>query len=379
MLKNRFIIYALFFFIGCNQSSDLILEENRLSDHKRYYVEFVEDVEIEIGNEGFNIYDSKAIFDSDDGLIFVGYKRFAHVLDFFNIDKKTFIKSLILQRDGPNSFQTIYKIQVHNLDSIFIKEHLVIKIINENGEIKNSFPAIFEKNSLLPDGGFMAYNDACINFSKEKNEFIGFYFPNTNYEKRELEKDTPFICAMDVNSLAIRVLDIKYPSYIRNNYFKIPERMPNVQFLEDKIIYSFPFISNIYVYDFQSNKTNRYGGRSKNSNNLDLQDGSDDYDYRLTGSVFYNVEHIADKDIYLRGHWGSQERIQLNGEPSSGATKKGFLIFFDSQFNVINEIEINSDYWIEDYFVHDNHLYLYKKELYSQNENKLIFGKFEIQ
>lgn len=367
------------FYIGCSQSSDLILEENGPSDQKSYSLEFVEDIEIEIGNEGFNLYDSKAIFNSDDGMIFVGYKRFAHVLDFFNIDKRTFLKSLILQRDGPNSFQTIYKIHIHNLDSIFVKEHLDIKIINEKGEIKNSIPAIFEKNSRIPDGGFFAYNDASIYFSKETNEFFGFYFPDSNYESRELEEDTPFICAMDVTTLTIRVLDIKYPSYIRKNYFIIPERMPNVKFLEDKIIYGFPFLSNIYVYDFQSNKTNRYGGRSEISNNLELRDGSDDYQYRLTGTVFYDVEHIADKDIYLRGHWSSQERIQLNGEPSSADTKKGYIIFLDSQFNVINEIEIHSDYWIEEYFVHDNHLYLFKKELSSQNENKLIIGKFQIQ
>ncbi len=39
----------------------------------------------------------------------------------------------------------------------------------------------------------------------------------------------------------------------------------------------------------------------------------------------------------------------------------------------------NSHYWIEAHFKSKNHLYLYKKEDFEGQEDKLVFGKFKIE
>lgn len=378
ILKLSLILLFLVFY-SCNSKREKKMIKTNFSHQESVSLKFIEDITIDISKEGFTMYDTKALIPVDSGLIFIGYKRFANVLDIFNISSKKLLNRILFDQDGPNSIQNIHKIYSSNLDSIFIKEDLSIKLINLKGEIINSVSTMVSGIPNIPEGKFISYNDANIHFNNSNKKFTGFYFPNSNYDLRKLDYDCPLICTLDFNNMSVEILDIFYPEIVRKNYSLIPDKMPNIQFFEDKIIYGFPFYCNFYVFDYKTNIVKEFGGESKYSNNFELDDKSEVYQYRLTGTIFYNFEYVTDKDIYLRAHWGSQDRLQLDGSISSSDTKKAYIIFFDNDFNKINEIEIDSDYWIEEHFIHDNFLYLYKKDTRFENENNLVFGKFEIQ
>jgi hypothetical protein len=373
----NFILFFMLLITSCKQENNQVID-NKYSSESDIDIELVEEIKVDVSEHGYSMYDNKFVFKDGKNLLLFGYSGTPHQLVLVNLTNRVVEDSLTINKEGPNSIETVFKTFVHNLDSIFIVDYQKLKIIDIDGNIKYSLKTLFSKSDLVPDGNVVNYNDANIYFDANSKSFYGFYFPFKNYESKLLSTDTPFICRINLITEEIEILPIYYPDIVRNNYDIIPERMPNINFIDNKIFYSFPFLSDIYEYDLISKKSVSYGGKSRFSENFSLINNDPLYNYRLTGTVFYNVEYISTLDCFLRGHWGSQETFQNDGSQSSNFTKDGYIIFFDKFFNYINEIKIDDRYWIEEYFVIDDYLYLYKKQTNPKDEDFVTFGKFRL-
>ncbi len=378
-MKTINLIYILFHLLlltSCNSENDQVLN-NEYSNSLGINLELIEEIKIDISEYGYNIYDNKFVFKEGKNLFLLGYSGKSHQLDLINLTDHFIENSIILKKEGPNGIQNVFKIFVHNLDSIFIVDYQSLKILDIEGNIKLSLKSVFLESELIPEGNIINYNDADTFYDANSNKFYGFYFPFKNYEGQKLSEDTPLICSIDIKTGKLEFLPIKYPYIVRNNYNLVPQRMPNIKYINNKIFYGFPFLSDIYEFDLSTRKSKSYGGKSKYSDNISFISNDDFYNYRLTGTIFYNLEYIREFESYLRGHWGSQEIRQIDGTDSDNFTKKGYLIFFDKNLKYINEIKIDDSYWIEEYFVFDDHIYLYKKNIDYKEEDYLIFGKFK--
>jgi hypothetical protein len=375
-IRLTLIFIILFFLSGCSIGNDEVIE-NKYSSSPPIDIELVEEIRIDISEYGSGMYDNKFVFKENNTLYFLGYDGKSHGFDLINLTDRVIEKRIVINKEGPDGIQTVFKTFVHNLDSIFIVDYQLLKIIDMEGHVRFSIPTVFPEDENIPEGNIINYNDADVFFDASINRFYGFYFPFANYEGGILKQNTPFVCWIDIKTRNVEVLPIKYPSLVRKNYDRIHEKMPNMKFINNKLFYGFPFLSNIYEFDFVSEISKSYGGKSKYSDNFSVIDNDGIYNYRLTGTIFYNLEFISCLSSYMRGHWGSQDIFQNDGSQSDNFTKDGYIIFFDRYFRYINEIKVDDSYWIEEYFVLDDHLYLYKKKPDRIEEDFLIFGKFK--
>ena len=120
------------------------------------------------------------------------------------------------------------------------------------------------------------------------------------------------------------------------------------------------------------------GGKSRFSQNI--QDFSlPPQDFRLLGTWFNSVEYDYYSGLFIRTHWGSQPRLQIDSSPSTALTKPGYIMVFDKSFAVVDEIELPNEYWVEDSFVFSEGMAFWSKESHFNDENIIELGLLRIQ
>jgi hypothetical protein len=155
--------------------------------------------------------------------------------------------------------------------------------------------------------------------------------------------------------------------------------MPNISYVNGQIIYGFPIESNIYIYDLKKDKFEEYGGKSRFSDNIENFDRKEEETFRHTGTWFNNVNYDKRNNIYYRTHWGSQDLKLDDMTYSTSYTKPGYIMFFDADFNVIEEMKIDDKLWLESSFNYSEGIGFWVKDKYLEDEGILKIGLYEYE
>ena len=79
-----------------------------------------------------------------------------------------------------------------------------------------------------------------------------------------------------------------------------------------------------------------------------------------------------ENNLYYRTHWVSQAALQLDSTPSTALTKPGYVMIFDEDFSVIDEMELPVKYWLEDSFMFSEGMAFWSKDEYIEKENVIV-------
>jgi hypothetical protein len=376
----RFTVYSfcLFLLYSCG-----VFEQNYLEDNK------VSKIEIEYGFEKVNLigdsltltyYAKRDIYTKENTDWLFGHNHAINSIDVFNLTEKKFSHRINLESDGPNGIERVYQLKVVSLDSIAILDTSIsLKIVSSDAKvIKKLDLRVSDSESGQPLGYFYNYNDARIVYEKDKRSFI-LHFLNESVKERKFKSKDPHSIFGRINLEGeVDFLPISHSRVIYERNGEVIERMPNYSYHKGKIIYGFIFESNIYTFDLRTGDRSLYGGKSKFSQNM--QDFSlPPQEFRLLGTWFNSVIFDSSSGFYLRTHWGSQPRLQIDSNPSSALTKPGYIMVFDEGFAVVDEIELPEEYWLEDSFVYSEGMAFWSKESLINEENSIELGLLRIR
>ena len=308
-----------------------------------------------------------------------GFNPRRHSFDVFDLNNKKFIKHIKLNRDGPNSISRVYKFLVHSSDSIIIMDALSLKIINGNGEVKNKISLDIEGIPNIPDGHFLNYNDASLIYFPEREELIAHFIPKSLLGKIGNYEDAPLLGSINLETEKVKIFPVSYSKLIVDRKGKVDERMPNISYANGNIIYGFPVESNIYTYDLAKDTFEEFGGKSKFSDNIENFDRKEEETFRHTGTWFNSVNYDERNNIFYRTHWGSQDLKLDDMTYSTSYTKPGYVMFFDLDFNVIEEVKIDDKLWLESSFKYSEGIGFWVKDKYLEDEDILKIGLYEYE
>lgn len=375
-MKNKMLICFVFLLLtvcwGCDNSS-LVLDGEysslNLSVKNSVY-------EVGVDSVGLIVYFSEphVYHDGKEYFLYV-YNNPLHSIDIYNLSRKTFKNRIKLGESGVDEIRKFYNMYVKSPDSVYVMGAGRFYLINQSGNVLKRFSAQYDASDITNGGYFYSPNEATFNIDMSGSRFRGYFVHNdvvANNRSTESLKNF-FLGQMDLTSGALSLLPLNYSEFIQTNYGDFSNEIsPNLEFSGDEIFYNWPIESNIYRYDLVENKTETFGAKSKYSVNEALPYSKNpNYDFRTEGTWFNRVHRYPGTDYFYRTHWGSQPKTTLSGESSGATTKPGFIMFFDKDMKIIDEVEIDNSCHLELSFSTDEGVFFWAKDGADESTMKL--------
>ena len=155
--------------------------------------------------------------------------------------------------------------------------------------------------------------------------------------------------------------------------------MPRINALNaDRIIYNFPYSSNVYQYDRQTQETLVMDMPSQTiANELDMKEfeisnAAEKGKKELTSSRFDWVHYSAEADKYYRVHHAGYEDFN---DKEASRMRKAYLMVYDEKNQTTKEYLLPSQFSAI-YFIHDDVLYF---DFDGTNDEVLTFAKIDLR
>lgn len=283
----------------------------------------------------YNITDFMNV-DTIKGMIAYNYRL--HSLDIINLDGKHPVSSIPLQQEGPDGVSNrISGIDFINWDSIWIYDKTAVCLLNKRGEVKNriSMPGSWEK--ILVEANY-AINTAKFTYNQNHHSLLYL-----------AKRDSFVIEEFDViNQKVVK----RYP--LSNSVVNLERALlygdmdaPNVTFVTGKVIYNYPYESNIYLLDLNSGKQSVIDAKSRYTSNEARQCTAKGYSlwerHRIENVHFYDVMYLSGCDRYVRLHLSGKE---FDANESAQALIDGkdiYMMCFDKDFNLLGESKLENN------------------------------------
>lgn len=307
-----------------------------------------------------------------------GYNHTTHSVDIFDLNQRKISHRIFLESDGPDAIERVYQLKVIGKDSIAVMQGLKMGLINNGGKVLQSTSLVYNGSEDNSDGYFYNYNDATIVYQKSSKSFI-LHFMNEAVKAGIFNQTDPPIIFGEVNLAGnIEFIPILYPEIFFDRNGEVAEHMPNYSVYNGKLIYGFTFESNIYTFDLLSKERKVYGGKSTFSQNIQDFELIKNTNYRLVGTWFNRMILNPENNLYYRTHWRSQPPLQLDLTPNDALSKPGYVMIFDENFSVVDEIELPNKYWLEDSFMFSEGMAFWSKDQFIKNENVPVLGILKV-
>ena len=377
LILSSFSIVLCTLVLGCKNSSDLILEATPSSQNinlKRA------EIAIPVDSLGLSVYGTDPIiYKTGNDFLLYAYNTPQHSIDVYNLTQQAFKSRIKLHRDGPNQVNKVYNSYVLNPDSIYIMGKGKLYLLNQLGEVTTSYNTIFEASENTEGGYFHSPNEANFIIEHGGAAMLGFFIHyNTISTERTLESlSNPILGRLNLKDEGLSFYPVTYSQFIQQNQGDFSELKPNFTFTANQLIYNWPIESNIYTFEYKSGKKKILGAKSDFSANAALTiTGNSKYDYRNEGTWFNSIKPYPGTKLYYRTHWGSQPRTTPNGDKTDASTKPGYIMLLSENFEVIEEIELDSDCFLEGSFATNDGIFFWAKD--GMNENEMKFCVYSV-
>jgi hypothetical protein len=264
----------------------------------------------------------------------VGYNYRTHSLDKIVLSEHPSMSSLELSKEGPNGvLARVASICPVSEDSIWVYDGTFISLLNDRGEVCRKIPFPSDVQVLLETN--YAMHTAKLYYDRETSSL---YYP-------VLRADSVFVEEYNLSKDAVVNSYFLKPSLLNpDNVAEYGDlRFPNVNVVNGKIIYNYPYESTIYLMNMKTGEYAEVGAASKYTSNAAPRcDAKADYSvwqrYGLENTHFYDVMYLPDSQIYARFH--------VEGKSMSASeeltqeffdSKSLYLMLFDSDFRIIGE------------------------------------------
>ena len=371
------LLFIFIFLASCSHNSPLIKDPTK----SRTTVSLeLSKAGIPVDSVGLAIYGTDPfIFEQDNAHFLYIYNTPQHSIDVYNLTQKSFTNRIQLKTEGPDEVNKVYNIFVHSPDSIYIFGKGRLYHTSSKGSVIKAYNTMFEK-SIGTDGGyFHSPNEANFTLNKSGTKMTGLFLHNTSSAaERTQESLANFIIGqLDLSTNNISFLPIEYSEFIKTHKGDFSELKPNLTFTENQIIFNWPIESNIYTYSYTTEHIKTHGAKSEYSKNASpTLSTNPEYNYTNEGTWFKAVKPIPGTNYYYRTHWGSQSKLNKDGKPSDASSKPGYLMILTKEFDVITEIRINNDCFLDGSFATDEGIFFWAKD--GMNENEMKFCVYSL-
>jgi hypothetical protein len=345
--KYLLLIFTYFLLIGCDSNNT----------SKPTYRINIDTVKFKISPEFLDYY---AIYDIlDEQNLFLGYNHFDHSLQFIDLNSKETIQTIKLERDGPNRIKTISELFVLG-DKIYLKSTPEWVTINQNGKVLERLNYSNLSKDLNSDyvigGGFtISYTVKRELSIDQKSVYMRLYPVNLEANTPEFYT-APLFCKLNFDTKSVEIEPyLPYPELFRSgiNYGILDK--PSIIELENRLVYSFPNHSTIYVYDFNDSSITANKVKSTKIESLVEinQNGSlrDIIKSSFRSNRYHPIAYDKFRDLYYRVFRVKNDITDEN---------EYFLQIIDNQFNVLKEMNLPDDK------VYQNRYEVTKEGLYFQ-------------
>lgn len=296
---------------------------------------------IDLTEEYLNNYYTQTLFSNGANDFMVAYNHKTHHIDMFNLTTKE-KRTIQLQAEGQNAIPPrVDALYAHAPDTIWIYALGTVYLLNNEGEIDKRY------NLPVDDGEHIInnanYSNATIklNYDTESN---ALRYVTTKMSDRCYF----FVNEFDLETEIVKKAELTYTEAEQGIGEKFGwMQHPNVTYRNNKVIYNFPFNSNVYTLNLETQEMDSFGGKSKFTKNstseTDLASMDNWFRHTVENVHFYEVNYDAHKDCYYRLH---SEGVDFNSNVEMSEllqNKRLFLTIFDGELNVINEFELAKD------------------------------------
>lgn len=267
------------------------------------------------------------------------YDQNSRQLVLIDLKKKIPIHTIAVTLDGPDFFDLPFLDATIRNDSIFILSQNYFSIYDLEGKIKLRFDKdqLNNSNSLFHISDFQVMEQGDILFSKVPLEVMVDNFTSKEKPNLFFTIDTPTgsISEKPVFSPKESLIDDKDRGYYNDLAFHY------MTVSNDSIIYSFPFMSEIFIYNLQTNDQTKIEVPSKFAENLrkpitvaDNNDTKKWADYIYSSSKFSAIERDSKTGFFLRV--STQYKKISDGLSQSNK----YITLIDNKLRKIEEIEL---------------------------------------
>jgi hypothetical protein len=380
----------LFSLVSCRNSDN----EDGLIKSLTYSIDTVS---IDVNEYQLVDYTYSSIFKADSSDYLYGYNQPLHRIDIFSLSGRVFIKSIPLNKDGPNAVEYPFDFFVHTQDSLFYYGgNYSLDIISGLGELvgKNILPSSrnvsdigkqrvgYLSNPIL----FKLYFD-----SKSNSVFFHSYSMESIPNKKEYYQ-APILVEINLETGETKDYPFHFPdSYLVEGEYLGEYMNPNIVIGDSLIIFSFPNSPVINVYDRKHDRLVSKKIESGFTKNMVKSMHSGTYseiylrlNHLVENPYFYTTIFDSYRKLFYRIHRGEHPNPDLNLGNYNLSYTKDYLSVLDENLNLLQEIELPSHtYNALSFFVTREGLFLPFSHYLNPDldESKLVFHvyKFKVE
>ena len=358
-LRKRLFLYSviLFVFSSCSESFKKVRSDTELE------LNFTE-VCIPIKYSQNSLYIQAISKFTDSATLFYGYNKYNHKFDVFNLSKRSFLKEIQLEFDGPNGIPYFSSFDVRDNGDIILGDfksfsklkHDKVEMLRFSSEksdlftFKNGFD--FDNYLLDPGGKDKIPVDSIGNF------YLGV-FPISKMRYYEIIK-------FNFENKTIEKLDYQFPEIFEDKFYG-DNMTPNVTLLNNSLYINYGFSSNVFRYDLEKKTLEQYNLKSAFTENMSGSITQEDFrDPALRAAhdkeiTFFGLKHDPHRNFFYRVHLASRET--LKDKPVF------YFMVFDMELNTLKEIKLPKG--LKPYFEIGKEGVFFPKQ--TESESKLCF------
>lgn len=287
--QSVFLTASLLFLLlmGCTTRNESESAKTLYSDKKISFG--IDTLTIKLNKElNFDYPYSSRFFDGSE-TYFVGYNSGLHKSDFFSLDDLKYSFSTILENEGPYGVDDPWDFFIQCLDSIYyLGKNSGLALLDTSGKVLNVF-------KLEDSEGKYGFKANPITFkiflNQEKNQMYLNSYSFNHLPNNPAYFKEPFVSFIDLGNSPIETMPIQFPKiYLEMNKILGEYMEPNVIFVENRIIYSFPADPSIYTYNLTTKAKEIFDGQSLHSNNsIEYMDSDDHHD--IQKRIIHQIEN----------------------------------------------------------------------------------------
>ena len=321
-------------------------------------------------------YYQTAHYKSGNTLYWAGYNHMLHSIEVFDLTHRSTVSSFELEPEGPNGIQRNMMEKFSMNDSLFVFYcyNLGIKVLSrKDGKIRKT---------IIP---FSADEDYQLHFrgSLDASYSGGFgmrwdggHLVMPIFAKNGQKMDDALALSLDLESSKWENLSLAYPDVMKDDLGKYGSlTSPSLTVSEDRIVYNFPYSSQIYAFMKETGEVQTF---SMNSNatsnraepkdvNIKERNFRKNFEFERMTLRFGEVHYDKESDAYVRMHFDAREEVF--GEQDA------YLMVYKCKTGEMTEYELPKHLSTR-YFVMDGLVYI---QLKNSEDSHLYFAVVRLE
>jgi hypothetical protein len=313
---------------------------------------------------------------------YLGYNKYLHSIDFFDLSRGKFLKRIFLEKSGPGVVGIPVSIHYYKPDSIFLFDNRTICLFSEDGGLYCRFdPFAAEGYDFNVHGELFLNNSVPLKYNhKSKSVYLG-----CNQYKDELKK--PLFAEFNLSDKSLDFLNLYYPEDVieKNKQYGFLKQVALSRDTESGLMYyNYMFRPGFCVYSF-SDRTNSFNGvvsEGIDDANQFIDSGEDD---KIDSHSLINPSYYAPlvtPDTVFQFCFESVNLQRSDGEMSTFRDKNWSVLVFDKAGHLsykgnvdFKPIQLNSWFYFNGYIYYAPHPSGLEKVL--KGKNSLLFMRIK--